>query len=248
MDLTRLQSQPTRLLPPKRLSTPRLAARISPNDRGLLPGAPALTRTGLPPAGLIQLARRRRLIASLALCATLLTGCGGSSDDDQARTATAPSKLAPEPRNPLELPKGIPLTAAGPADAADAKVVRAWSDALRAGDVAAATALWAVPSKVQNGTPVLRLASRAHVRFFNASLPCGSVVTATGGAPRDFTIATFRLTERKGGACDAAAGATARSAIRVRDGKIVEWYRLPDDPDGPEAPGAQPDDIEATTI
>src|SRR5437762_544113 len=83
---------------------------------------------------------------------------------------------------------------------------------------------WAVPSKVQNGTPVLTLSSRAFVLTFNSSLPCGSVVTAAGGASDGFTIATFRLTQRKGADCDAAAGATARTAIRVRDGKIVEWY------------------------
>ena len=46
------------LLPPKRLSTPRSARRISPTNRGLLSGAPVLTRTGLSPAGLDQLAGR----------------------------------------------------------------------------------------------------------------------------------------------------------------------------------------------
>jgi len=36
-------------------------------------------------------------------------------------------------------------------------------------------------------------------------------------------------------------------AILVREGRIVEWYRLPDDPD---APGLRPppDDIESTTV
>jgi hypothetical protein len=185
-----------------------------------------------------------RTSVSIALCAVLAAGCGGSSETaGRARTQTAPP-LAPAPRTPLELPEGIPLAAAGPADPADASVVRAWSKALRAGDVAAATALWAVPSKVQNGTPVLHLSTRDYVRVFNASLPCGSVVTATGGA-NGFTIATFRLTQRKGGDCDAAPDATARSAIRVRGGKIAEWYRLPDDPD---APGLRTDDVESTTI
>ena len=58
MNLTRLQSQPARLLPPKRLSTPRSASRLSATGWGLLPGAPALTRTGLTPAGLCQLSWR----------------------------------------------------------------------------------------------------------------------------------------------------------------------------------------------
>jgi limonene-1,2-epoxide hydrolase len=179
-------------------------------------------------------------------CSALLAACGGSSDaGDQARTQTVAPKVAPAPRTPLELPRGVPLNATGPADPAGARVVRAWSKALREGDVAAATALWAVPSKVQNGTPVLTLSTRDYVRLFNASLPCGSVVTSTGGAGRDFTITTFRLTQRKGSRCDAAAGATARGAIRVRNGKIVEWYRLPDAP-GSESP--RTDDIDSTTI
>jgi hypothetical protein len=186
-----------------------------------------------------------RALSPIVLGAALLAACGGSSaTPKRAGTQTAKPELAPAPRTPLELPKGIPLTAAGPADPAAAGVVRAWSKALRAGDVATATALWAVPSKVQNGTPVLTLSSRDYVRLFNASLPCGSVVTSTGGA-EGYTIATFRLTQRKGAHCDAAADATARSAVRVRGGKIVEWYRLPDEPG---APGLPADDVESTTI
>lgn len=191
------------------------------------------------------MARRPQVLIACCLAAAL-SACGGASDgSDQARTQTAAPELAPAPRTPLELPKGTPLSATGAADPGGARVVRAWSDALRGGDIAAATALWAVPSKVQNGTPVLTLSSRALVRAFNASLPCGSVVTSTGGAGRDFTITTFRLTQRTGARCDAGSGATARSAVRVRDGKIVEWYRLPDDPD---SPSPRTDGIDATTI
>jgi len=50
--------RPTPLLPPKRLSTPRSARRVSPTDWGLLPGARAPTRAGLAPAGLVQLSGR----------------------------------------------------------------------------------------------------------------------------------------------------------------------------------------------
>lgn len=185
-------------------------------------------------------------LSLIIVCAALAAGCGGSSHaDDAAGTQTVKPRLAPAPSTPLELPKGVPLTAAGPADPVAADVVRAWSKALRGGDVAAATALWTVPSKVQNGTPVLTLSTRDYVHVFNASLPCGSVVTSTGAA-NGFTIATFRLTQRKGGHCDAAPNTTARSAIRVRGGKIVEWYRLPDDPDA--EPGLRTDDVDSTTI
>jgi hypothetical protein len=60
VNLTRLQDsrrvalRPARLLPPKRLLTPRSARRLSATDRGLLPGSAAFTRAGLAPAGLVQ--------------------------------------------------------------------------------------------------------------------------------------------------------------------------------------------------
>ena len=50
--------RPARLLPPKRLSTPRSARRLSTTNRGLLPGSPAITQAGLTPAGLVQLSGR----------------------------------------------------------------------------------------------------------------------------------------------------------------------------------------------
>ena len=57
--------RPAHLLPPQaeqrstqRLSTPRSARNLSITNRGLLPGAPALTRTGLAPVSLVQLSGR----------------------------------------------------------------------------------------------------------------------------------------------------------------------------------------------
>jgi limonene-1,2-epoxide hydrolase len=183
----------------------------------------------------------KRLLVSVVLCAVMLPGCGGSPGADRAQTATTPASpdVAPAPAmpaDPREVPAGVPLKATRAADPARANVVRAWSAALRAGDIDAANALWATPAKAQNGTPVMTLSSRETIGVFNESLPCGSVVTSAGGAPGGFTIAKVRLTRRKGARCDAV-GATARTAILVRDGRIVEWYRLPDDPG---APGPQP--------
>jgi len=54
----RLMLRPARLLPPKRLLTPRSARRLSAANRGLLPGAPVPTRTGLSPVSLDQLSGR----------------------------------------------------------------------------------------------------------------------------------------------------------------------------------------------
>jgi len=178
-----------------------------------------------------------RLLLPAVLCTAALAACGGAGDaGDRARApASTPRDATPkgDQRRPPDLPGDVPKRSSGAADPAQAKVIRAWAAALRDGDVAAASALWAVPSIVQNGTPPLKLRSRADVRTFNRSLPCGAVLTASARAPRGFTIVTVRLTRRRGAECGSGLGASARTAIRVRGGRIVEWYRLPDDPDAP---------------
>jgi hypothetical protein len=110
--------------------------------------------------------------------------------------------------------------------------VRRWSAALREGRVARAAAYFAQPSRVQNGTPVITLRSAAERTVFNASLPCGAVPIGLGAAG-GYTIVTFRLVERVGGDCHGAAGNRARCAIRVRGGRITDWYRLADASPGP---------------
>lgn len=183
-----------------------------------------------------------RALTCIVLCTGLLSGCGAASGTpDRAATQALAPRFTPAPapgaRNPFALPTNVPLRATGAADPAQVKVIRAWSAALRDGDVAGASAEWAVPSKVQNGSPVLKLRTAAQVRIFNEALTCGSVVTSTGGARGGFTIVKVRLTQRKGADCGTGTGHSARTAILVRGGKIVAWYRLPDDPN---APGLQP--------
>jgi hypothetical protein len=197
-----------------------------------------------------------RSLSTILLSGLVLGACGGSSDKHGSATPSgATPQVTPDAQggalSPLELPADVPSEPTGKADPAQVKVIRAWSAALRKGDVAAASAQWAVPSKVQNGSPVLTLASRSDVRIFNGALTCGSVVTATGGAKGGFTIATVRLTQRKGADCGTGTGHSARTAIRVRGGKIVEWYRLPDDPNAPRSqpqPAAPPDDSSDNTV
>lgn len=110
---------------------------------------------------------------------------------------------------------------------ADARVVRAWADALRHGHVATAATYFALPAVVANGSPPLRLATRAAVRGFNRSLPCGALLVATEPTPHGFLVATFRLVERPGeGTCGSGTGALARVAIRVRGGRIAYWLRI----------------------
>jgi hypothetical protein len=144
-----------------------------------------------------------RALAVLGVGFVLLSGCG-SSDKESSTTI------------------------AGGADPATVQVIKGWADELRAGDVAAASERFAIPTVVQNGTPPLRLTSRDQIEAFNRSLPCGARLTEAVAVDR-FTIATFKLTERPGaGECGSGAGETAKTAFVVRKGLITQWRRVVD--------------------
>lgn len=152
----------------------------------------------------------------LAVAVLGVVGCGGSD--------APPPVLGSSPAVP---------------DTPDVAVVREWSEALRRGDVDTAVQKFALGATVSNGTPEIRLSSRADVRAFNSSLACGAKLIKAiehHGA----IIATFRLTDRPGGNCGSGVGATARTAFKVKDGRIVRWLRLPNagSPDG--APPRRP--------
>jgi len=182
------------------------------------------------------------------LALALLAGCGSTGESADENRGSAPRQEVPAPpagggpgpppRSPLLPPEDVPTAPSGPAEDADVEVVREWADRLRGGDIAGAARLWATPSRAQNGSPVLTLADREAVQAFNASFPCGAVVTGATGARRGFTIVDFRITSRKGARCAGGEGGGARSAIRVEDGRIAEWYRLPGD--GGPPPGSDP--------
>jgi hypothetical protein len=139
--------------------------------------------------------------------ALFVVGCGGGSK---------PSKPPPTP--------------------SDATIIRAWADKLRMSDVDGATAYFGVPVKVANGTPPLVLNTRPLVRAFNESLPCGArLASTTRDGPR--TIATFVLTDRPGSSCGAGKGDKAATEFLIRNGRIVEWTRVPLPSDqGPVSP------------
>jgi hypothetical protein len=159
----------------------------------------------------------------LAAAAVGAGGCLGGGDDDPARDR-AGAQASPGAARGGPVPDPAATPEAGAED-----VIRAWADTLRRGDVAGAAGYFALPSTVSNGTPPLKLRTREEVEFFNRTLPCGAVVIATEDAPHGFVIATFRLTERPGkGRCGSGTGATARTALLVRDGHITDWLRVPD--------------------
>jgi hypothetical protein len=174
-------------------------------------------------------------LAVLAAAAVVASaGCGGGGHG----AATASAQPQTLPPSDLALPARVPDRPTGPADAASARVVRGWLRALTRGDVEGAARFFALPSLFQNGTAVLRIDSPGERLAINLSLPCGGHVRALRGA-RGFTIATIRLRRRPGADCGTGTGGQARTAIRVREGRIREWYRLPDRPGArPPAPPA----------
>lgn len=108
-------------------------------------------------------------------------------------------------------------------------MIENWVGALSDGDVQSAAGYFAVPSVAENGAAPVTLQSRADVLAFNRSLPCGAKLIRARPVGR-FIAATFRLTERPGGACGSGAGQLARTAFVIREGKIVQWRRLANPP------------------
>lgn len=191
-------------------------------------------------------AGRRSVLALLAvLAAAGAGGCGGRGSEtrvDSTDTAPGNGVTAGTPSVPpdLALPPDVPQRATGPAKTESVRVIRRWLRALDRGDVRRAARYFALPSKFQNtGTPVLHIDSEEERIAVNLSLTCGALAEKTGGAG-PYTIVLFRLVERggPGGGCGSGVGATARGAILVSGGLIREWYRLPDEPAPPAAPGA----------
>ena len=138
-------------------------------------------------------------VAATLIAAAALAACGGSEEDG--------------------------TTIPGGADPAAVEVIDDWARTLRAGDVNGAAEFFAVPSLAVNGL-ALEINDVADARRFNASLPCGAILEEA--VEQDgFTVATFELTERPGpGTCGSGTGATANTAFKIEDGKIVEWRRV----------------------
>lgn len=197
--------------------------------------------------------------ALLAAALLALAGCGDKqAAPDRAATTTereAPAPAAPNdqatppgrpapPADPdrqalldLLVPEGVPTAADGePADVEDLAVVKRWLAALTKGDIPAAADAFADGTLVQNLRPPARLKDRAERLAFNAGFPCGAEIVDASSV-KGYLVVTYRLTDRVDSPCDGPGGKAA-GTIRVRDGKMTEWYRLPDPPS--EAPDEDP--------
>jgi hypothetical protein len=122
-------------------------------------------------------------------------------------------------------------------------VIRGWAQALARGDVGAAAAYFATPSRVQiaPGEPTATVRTSADARAVNLALPCGAKLLASrpvGG----YLDALFVLLRRPGADCGSGVGGTARVAFVIRTGKIAVWRRIPDEPGDAAhaAPGYRP--------
>jgi hypothetical protein len=166
------------------------------------------------------------------------------------RTVTSPATPAPliNPNQPLPTPGPTGKPAA--AEAVD--VIRAWSDALRRGDVRGAARYFALPSVMINGADaggsalLITITTAEQSEAANATLPCGARLISVDQRGR-FVNALFELTGRPGpggSTCDGGVGQTARTNFVIAHGRIVEWIRAPDDPGDnrtiPQAPAPQP--------
>jgi hypothetical protein len=162
-----------------------------------------------------------RWLTGAVLALPLAAGCGGGSDKRATLTTPGTPSQRAQP--------SATATPAATVDPAHERIIRAWADTLRHGDIKGASRYFALPSLVSNGTAPIKLETRAEVRFFNETLPCGAELIATESAPYHFVIATFRLTERPGrGQCGGGVGGTARTAFRIRRAHITDWLRVPD--------------------
>lgn len=174
-------------------------------------------------------ARRSRLLVLVGATVALATGCGGGSGP---RTS------------PARAPRGLA------ADPAAVSVIRAWSTALRSGDVRAAARYFALPSQFVNGPDsggglsVIAIQTLGEAEAVNATLPCGAeLISAEQRGP--YINALFRLTDRPGlgEGCGSGAGQVARTNFLIVGGRIRKWIRAPQEPgDGGGAgpPGPAP--------
>jgi hypothetical protein len=117
------------------------------------------------------------------------------------------------------------LTGCGGGSASPESVVRAWSDALNAGDNERAANLFANGAEIVQAGSVLFLRTHAQAVDFNSSLPCSGKIISMS-TKNDVATATFLLSNRKTSRCDSPGG-RAVAAFEVHHGKIVLWHQLP---------------------
>jgi|tagenome__1003787_1003787.scaffolds.fasta_scaffold18585170_1 hypothetical protein len=160
--------------------------------------------------------------AALVTVVVAAAGCGAKTPPQQLHTPGVTPQSRPGAAVPTPTPAGKAVTRA------EIAVIRGWSDALRRGNVEAATRYFAVPATVEtdaHGTTFI-LRARKELRFFNRTLPCGAELTRWQRGPHRLVVATFKLTTRRGGKCDTTPGTLAAVAFLIRHRHIEQWLRV----------------------
>jgi hypothetical protein len=170
---------------------------------------------------------RPAILAPVVCAAVLGAGCGSSSHSSSSGPVTKAGREAPAAVDPAAV-----------------RVIIAWSDALRRGDVKRAAAYFAFPSEMINGVDsggdvqAIAIQNLGQAEIANQTLPCGArFISAQRRGP--YVDALFRLTGRPGPGgsnCGAGLGLTARTDFLIRHGRIVAWIRAPDQPGDHAAP------------
>jgi hypothetical protein len=190
-------------------------------------------------------------VVRVAAFALALAACGGQGESrltlqtpgaDTGHGVNVFPLVNPTP-TPTATPTATPKPEGGPVTSEEKRIIRGWSEELRAGHVIAASRYFTVPSMVSNGGNDALLSSPKDVKEFNRTLPCGAKLVKTRRATNHFVVGTFELTERPGADCGTGTGHLAEVAFRIQRHRITQWVRGPDPPDDPaKAPRPPPAD------
>lgn len=151
------------------------------------------------------------MVCALALApAIVLPGCFGNDSKDPGGTAARSTTTAPGPGAKAGEPR-------------EAATIRAWSQAVSAGQFEKAASYFAANAIVVQAGPI-KLTDRSAAIAFNESLPCKSVVTDVKDEGKTI-LAAFRLVKGKGPAssCDG----PARVRFTFSGNKFKVWRQLP---------------------
>jgi hypothetical protein len=182
--------------------------------------------------------QRGAAVVVYLLVALALPACGKGGGEAEPQLPEPPGATGPQeqPAPAADASSGGSSTGATDAgNVAEAKpaadpeeleaVVRAWSEALNAGDNDAAADLFAPGATVIQSGVALSFADRAAAVDWNASLPCSGTIVDLR-VSEGIVIAVFSLGDRTTSPCDAPPGTLAAAAFLVEDGKIVVWQQI----------------------
>ncbi len=131
-------------------------------------------------------------------------------------------------------------------------VIADWADAVRRGDLAAASGFFDLPAIVyQPGHTALQVNTPQIAAAFNAaSLPCGAKLLGTNPDGR-YVIGTFVLVDAGKTKCDAA-GDLARVGFVFGDRRhprqFTEWWQVQGKPDPATFPDKRPAALQPATV